>query len=153
MAQPPIPPKNPLIVLAIPCAMDSRFALPLLAVISSTMFSVRSDSTNPTPAITKEYGKISCNVSQLRGTLGKCRWGNVPLTEAISTTFLVSIPKTETKPNITRIAIREAGTAFVIRGNPITINIVSSVSPPIMYKVLPDIHSAPCPVFTLNWTT
>ena len=50
MAQPPIPPKNPVTILAPPCAKHSLFAFPLVSVNSSTKFSVIKDSINPMAA-------------------------------------------------------------------------------------------------------
>ena len=50
IAQPPIPPKNPVVTLARPCANDSLLGLPLVSVISSIRFNVRSVSIKPIAA-------------------------------------------------------------------------------------------------------
>ena len=51
IAQPPMPPKNPVTMLAMPCPMDSRVLLEWVSVISSTSLAVISDSIRPTSAI------------------------------------------------------------------------------------------------------
>ncbi len=53
IAQPPIPPKKPLVTLAKPWATASLLVFPFELVISSTMDKVSKDSINPTPAIIK----------------------------------------------------------------------------------------------------
>ena len=50
IAQPPIPPKKPVTVLANPCAKHSWLAPPLLLVISPTKFKVNRLSINPIEA-------------------------------------------------------------------------------------------------------
>ncbi|MNY37673.1 hypothetical protein D3C86_1722520 [compost metagenome] len=70
MAQPPMPPKKPLVTLAAPCAIASLLALPFVPVISSTIDKVSNDSIRPTPAITREKGKMIFRVSSENGTSG-----------------------------------------------------------------------------------
>ena len=70
MAQPPMPPKNPVAVLAMPCATHSLLPRPLLSVISSTSRSVNRDSIRPIAARITAYGKIIISVSRLNGTEG-----------------------------------------------------------------------------------
>ena len=50
IAQPPIPPKNPVITLALPCAIHSRLEFPRVSVKSSTKLRVIRDSINPIAA-------------------------------------------------------------------------------------------------------
>ena len=71
IAQPAWPPKKPVIILANPCALTSRWLSLWLAVILSTMGIVNKDSINPTIAKATELGKIIRNVSKLTGTLGQ----------------------------------------------------------------------------------
>ena len=56
MAQPPMPPKNPVTMLAMPWPMDSRVLEEWVSVISSTSLAVISDSISPTSAIAKRVG-------------------------------------------------------------------------------------------------
>ncbi len=51
MAQPPMPPKNPVMTLAAPCPQASRVLSEWVSVMSSTSFAVSSDSSRPTSAI------------------------------------------------------------------------------------------------------
>lgn len=51
IAQPPMPPKNPVTMFAMPCPRDSRVLFEWVSVISSTSFAVISDSIRPTSAI------------------------------------------------------------------------------------------------------
>ena len=50
IAQPPMPPKKPVTVLATPCAMHSWLAPPRWPVMSPTRFSVRRLSIRPIAA-------------------------------------------------------------------------------------------------------
>ena len=58
MAQPPMPPKKPVTMLAMPWPMDSRVLLERVSVMSSTSLAVISDSISPTSAIARAYGAI-----------------------------------------------------------------------------------------------
>ncbi len=51
MAQPPMPPKKPVTMLATPCPTDSRVLLERVSVMSSTSLAVISDSIRPTSAM------------------------------------------------------------------------------------------------------
>lgn len=51
MAQPPMPPKKPVTMLAMPWPTDSRVLEERVSVISSTSLAVISDSISPTSAI------------------------------------------------------------------------------------------------------
>src|SRR5699024_8987495 len=70
IAHPAIPPKKPVIVLAIPCPLASLFLLLSVPVISSTMDEVSKDSSKQTIANDREYGKIIASVSKVNGTSG-----------------------------------------------------------------------------------
>lgn len=54
MAQPPIPPRNPVTRLAVPCAKLSRLGRPRVSVMVSMKLSVSRLSMRPTDAITSE---------------------------------------------------------------------------------------------------
>jgi hypothetical protein len=51
IAQPPMPPKKPVTMLATPWPQDSRVLLEWVSVMSSTSFAVISDSISPTRAM------------------------------------------------------------------------------------------------------
>ena len=51
MAQPPMPPKKPVTMLAMPCPIDSRVLQEWVSVMSSTSLAVINDSISPTSAI------------------------------------------------------------------------------------------------------
>src|SRR5699024_1323415 len=76
IAHPAIPPKKPVIVLAIPCPLASLFLLLPVPVISSTIDEVSKDSSSPTIAKAIEYGKMIANVSNVNGTSGIKKEGN-----------------------------------------------------------------------------
>src|SRR5690554_309177 len=116
IAQPPIPPKKPVVILATPWAKHSLLPLPLESVISSTTDKVSRLSSRPTMAITIEKGNMIVKVSQFRGTTGKWNSGSPPPMEAISPTVLVSNPPKITTAEMTRIATKDEGTALVIFG-------------------------------------
>ncbi len=79
IASPPIHPKNPLMMLAIPCARYSLFICPLVSVMSSITLSVNVASVRPTNAATKAYGKIMRSVSNVHGTCGRWNPGSAPI--------------------------------------------------------------------------
>ena len=58
MAQPPMPPKKPVTMLAMPWPTDSRVLLEWVSVMSSTSLAVISDSISPTSAIASAYGAM-----------------------------------------------------------------------------------------------
>ena len=88
IAQPPIPPKKPVTMLANPCAKDSLFGLPLVSVISSIKLSVRSVSIRPIAAKSSAYGSVIVMVSRVKGTNGKLNSGIPPAIEPKSPTVL-----------------------------------------------------------------
>ncbi len=51
IAQPPMPPKNPVTMLATPCPAASRDLFEWVSVMSSTSLAVINDSSSPTRAI------------------------------------------------------------------------------------------------------
>ena len=66
MAQPPMPPKRPLRILAEPCAIHSRLPDPRVSVMSSMRLRVIKDSINPTAASSTA---VDINTSQWPLTL------------------------------------------------------------------------------------
>src|SRR5690625_7046570 len=93
------------------------------------------------------------NVSMSKGTLGMLKLGRLTLTEAMSTTCLVSITRSITIANTTDIATREDGMALVILGKNITMAMVRAVSAIIMYRLGPCIQDSTPSCTTLNWAT
>ena len=109
IAQPPIPPKNPVTTLATPCPRHSRVLLPRVSVNSSIRVSVIKDSINPTAARMKEKGAIKYRVSQSIGIEKEIRLGNEPPIEAISRTTSVSRSRPITIKLTVPIAASEEG--------------------------------------------
>ena len=144
IGQPPIPKKNPFRILAPPCATHSRLEFPFVPVISSTKFRVNSPSVNPTAAIIIAYGKMTCRVSRFSGMFGIWKGGRLPLTEAMSSTCLVSILKIITMAKTTAIATSDAGIFLVTFGSSKTMAMVSATRPAMMRKGVPVSHSV-CP--------
>ena len=70
MAQPPIPPKKPVIVFASPWPIHSLLGRPVVSVKSSIKLSVNRLSIRPTSAITIAYGKTILSISKSKGTFG-----------------------------------------------------------------------------------
>ena len=116
IAQPPIPPKKPVTVLAKPWATHSWLAPPRLPVISPTRFKVKRLSIKPIAAKMIEYGKMICSVSQVNGTTGIWNGGNPPSIEAMSPTRGTSKPKTITIAATIPIPARGAGITLVSFG-------------------------------------
>ena len=67
MAQPPIPPKNPQVMFAMPWPTHSLLPRPRVSVISSMSDKVISDSIRPTPASTTAKGRMIIRVAQFIG--------------------------------------------------------------------------------------
>jgi hypothetical protein len=67
MAQPPMPPKTPQVMLATPCPTHSRLPTPRVSVSSSMRVMVMSDSMSPTPARMTEKGRMIQRVSSVAG--------------------------------------------------------------------------------------
>ena len=93
MAQPAIPPKNPVTKLAIPWPRASLFLLLSVSVMSSTIFAVNKVSSNPTTANANEYGRMIIKVSRLKGTFGSKNAGSVWLMVPKSPTVRISKPE------------------------------------------------------------
>ena len=76
MAQPPMPPKKPVTMLATPWPQASRVLLEWVSVMSSTSLAVISDSISPTSAIASAYGAM---ISACPGErhVGKTRAGRL----------------------------------------------------------------------------
>ena len=75
IAQPPMPPKNPVTMLATPWPMDSRVLLEGVSVMSSTSLAVISDSISPTSAIASAYGAMTVRVCDAEGHVGQAGHG------------------------------------------------------------------------------
>ena len=90
IAQPAIPPRNPVAVFAMPCPMHSWFRFELVSVRSSTICCVSKLSRRPTVATATEYGKIIFSVSSDRGISGSRKIGSVSGRFPISPTVLRS---------------------------------------------------------------
>lgn len=89
IAQPPIPPKKPVTMFAMPCPMDSRVLPERVSVISSTSFAVIKDSISPTRAIARAYGAMTVRVWRSNGTSGRpgtgSDEGSLPLSPTVGT--------------------------------------------------------------------
>ena len=70
MAQPAMPPRNPVATLAMPWPRDSRSLSERVSVMSSMSWAVSSDSSSPTKARVKAYGAMIERVSRPKGTSG-----------------------------------------------------------------------------------
>ena len=75
MAQPPMPPKKPVTMLATPWPQASRVLSEWVSVMSSTSFAVISDSSRPTSAMASAYGAMMLQGVQVSGTSGRTRVG------------------------------------------------------------------------------
>ncbi|MNC16423.1 hypothetical protein D3C75_642770 [compost metagenome] len=71
IAQPAIPPKKPVTIFARPCPFASRFLSLPVPVMSSIKVAVISDSSRPTTASDREYGRIVSSMSKVNGSCGK----------------------------------------------------------------------------------
>src|SRR5690625_4297673 len=115
-AHPAIPPKNPVIKLAIPCPRASLFLLLVVSVISSSNEAVRSDSSRPTNDKAREYGKTIRNVSKLSGISGNKNVGNVLGIDPNSPMVCNLTPLKSAIIVITTMAMSGAGIALKNRG-------------------------------------
>src|SRR5690606_20498102 len=98
------------------------------------------DSTSPTPAIIRAYVNTISSASQFTGTIGIGKVGREPLTDAMPSTFLVSMRKKKTRADVRIIATKDAGIAVVNREHPNTTRMVNNVRPPMMYRFVPVIQ-------------
>ena len=70
IAQPPMPPKRPEAMLAMPRPQDSRVLFDPVSVTSSTSLAVIRDSMSPTKATPNANGAMIVRVSRVSGTVG-----------------------------------------------------------------------------------
>src|SRR5699024_6568445 len=116
IAQPAMPPKKPVIVLAIPCPLASLFFVLSVPVMSSTILDVSKDSNSPTIARAIENGKIIANVSNVNGTFGIKNDDNELVIEPKSPVVRKStLPEMAISINSTS-EIKSAGTYLMKRG-------------------------------------
>ncbi len=116
MAQPPMPPKNPVTMLAMPWPMDSRVLLERVSVMSSTSFAVISDSIRPTSAMASAYGATVVRVSSVNGTSGRPGVGSEDGRAPWSPTVGTAIPAVTVTTVRTTMETSGAGTTLVIFG-------------------------------------
>ena len=118
IAQPPIPPKNPVMMLAAPWPQASRVFWEWVSVMSSTSLAVSSDSSSPTSAIARAYGAMICRVSSVHGTSGRSSEGRLSGSAPSSPTSGTWTAATRTNAVRATIATSGDGTARVILGRP-----------------------------------
>ena len=116
IAQPPMPPKKPVMMLAAPWPQASRVLSEWVSVMSSTSLAVRSDSSRPTRAIARAYGAMICSVSRFSGTSGKNSDGRLSGSSPSSPTLGIVSEARTVKPVSATIATSGAGTSEVRRG-------------------------------------
>ncbi len=116
MAQPPMPPKKPVTMLAMPWPMDSRVLLEWVSVMSSTSFAVISDSISPTSAKANAYGAMVVSVSSVNGTSGRPGTGSEEGRSPLSPTLGTAMPAATVMTVRITIETRGAGTVLVIFG-------------------------------------
>ena len=163
IAQPPIPPNKPLIKLALPWAIHSRFPEPLDSVRSSIRFRVIKDSMRPTAARRNavenrvdQWPVTVCSTLKMSHCkVGSPAWRPSPPPSRINEpTVLTSSPRPMAKAATTMIPVSAAGTTLVTLGSNHMINIVRPTSPIIVYNSLPWIQTF-CPSTTRvnmpNW--
>ncbi len=92
IAQPPMPPKKPVTMLATPCPTDSRVLEERVSVMSSTSLAVISDSISPTSAMANAYGATVVSVSTVNGTSGSPGTGSDDGSSPLSPTVGTAIP-------------------------------------------------------------
>ncbi|VTR26583.1 Uncharacterised protein [Actinobacillus pleuropneumoniae] len=117
MAQPAMPPKNPVITLEMPCPRISRFLSLPVSVISSTSDAVSSDSVIPTTARAREIGNIVRIMSKLTVTFGMWKNGSACVMLPMSPTVCTGALNQTATIVITMIATSADGTALVTSGN------------------------------------
>src|SRR5699024_4567483 len=135
IAQPAIPPKKPVTILAIPCPLDSRFLSLSVSVISSTIDAVSKDSSKPTIAKANEKGKIIVKDTKVSGTFriknyGKHRDIALQLPTVRNSTF----PKLGSDVKII-IAINGAGIVLINLGHAYTINNVPAQQTYVIFEM------------------
>ncbi len=127
MAQPPMPPKNPVTMLAMPWPMDSRVLEEWVSVMSSTSLAVISDPIRPTRAIANAYGAIVVRVSRVKGTSGSPGTGRDEGSSPLSPTVGTAMPAATVMTVRMTMDTRGAGMTLVILGKS-----TMSASPPMI---------------------
>ncbi len=116
IAQPPMPPKKPVTMLATPWPSDSRVLEERVSVMSSTSLAVISDSISPTRAMASAYGATVVSVSRVNGTSGSPGTGSEDGRSPLSPTVGTAMPA----PTVTTVRITMdtsgAGTTVVTFG-------------------------------------
>ena len=111
IAQPPMPPKKPVMTFETPWPQASRVLREWVSVTSSTSLAVISDSSRPTSAIATAYGAMMRSVSRFHGTSGQNSDGRLSGSSPSSPTVGTVTDVTATKIVTARIATSGAGTA------------------------------------------
>ena len=111
IAQPAMPPKKPVMTLAMPWPRVSRSLSDFVSVMSSTSLAVISDSSRPTAASVSEYGAMIVSVCSENGTAGSPRIGSESGSAPSSPTVGTSIAPATTATVSTTIATSGAGIA------------------------------------------
>ncbi|KAG1227375.1 hypothetical protein G6F68_019603 [Rhizopus microsporus] len=117
IAQPAMPPRKPVTVLATPWPTHSRLRSLGVSVMSSTICRVIIDSSRPTTASVADTGSRMRNVSQVSGTSGSRKCCRLSVSWPISPTLRTSTPKPITTAVSTTMATSGDGTARVMRGS------------------------------------
>ena len=117
IAQPPMPPKKPVMTFAAPWPHASRVLDEWVSVMSSTSLAVISDSSSPTRAIARAYGPMMRSVSSVKGTCGTNRLGRLRGSWPSSPTVGTATAAKTVNSVRTTIATSGAGTALVARGS------------------------------------
>ncbi len=117
MAQPPMPPNSPAVMLARPWPAHSRLRWLGVSVMSSTICAVIIDSSRPTTASVAETGSRMRSVSQVSGTSGSRKAGRLSGSAPMSPTVRMSRPSQMDSAVNTTIATSGEGTARVNSGS------------------------------------
>gem|GEM_PF-5201183 len=117
IAQPAMPPRKPVAVLARPWPTHSRLRWLGVSVMSSTICRVIIDSSRPTTASVADTGSRMRSVSQLSGTSGMKNAGSRSGSWPMSPTVRTSMPKPITTAVSSTIDTRGDGTTRVSRGS------------------------------------
>ncbi len=116
MAQPPMPPKKPVTMLATPWPIDSRVLPERVSVMSSTSLAVISDSIRPTSAMANAYGAMVVSVSIVNGTSGRPGTGREDGRAPLSPTVGTAIPAATVMTVRMMMETSGAGTTVVTFG-------------------------------------
>ena len=118
IAQPAMPPMNPVATLARPWPTHSRFLLLPVSVSSSTIAAVIIDSSRPTTASVSAQGAMIFNVARFNGTSGSRKTGRLSGSRPMSPTLRMSRSSTSATPVSTTMVTSGDGTALVRYGRP-----------------------------------